>query len=54
MPPTTPSLPAVPAVPAAPALPTVPDVPDALKPVTDNVQLPQLNLPAPLPPVGLP
>jgi putative nucleotidyltransferase with HDIG domain len=54
VPPTTPSLPAVPAVPAAPALPTVPDVPDALKPVTDNVQLPQLNLPAPLPPVGLP
>jgi putative nucleotidyltransferase with HDIG domain len=48
VPPTTPS------VPALPALPTAPDLQDVLKPVTDNVQLPQVNLPAPLPPVGLP
>jgi putative nucleotidyltransferase with HDIG domain len=51
---TLPSVPSTPSVPALPAPPTVPDLQDVLKPVTDNVQLPQVNLPAPLPPVGLP
>jgi hypothetical protein len=48
VPPSSPSLPALPTV------PDVPEVPDVLTPVTDHLQLPQVNLPAPVPPVGLP
>ena len=46
------TLPTVPST--TPSLPTLPDVQTLLTPVTDNLSPPQVNLPAPLPPVGLP
>jgi putative nucleotidyltransferase with HDIG domain len=48
------TLPDVPQTPELPALPEVPDVRTLLDPVTDAVPLPEVQLPAPLPQVGLP
>jgi putative nucleotidyltransferase with HDIG domain len=46
------TLPTVPST--TPSLPSLPDAQTLLTPVTDNLSPPQVNLPAPLPPVGLP
>jgi putative nucleotidyltransferase with HDIG domain len=48
------TLPDVPKTPELPALPEAPDVRTLLDPVTDVVPLPEVQLPAPLPQVGLP
>ena len=53
--PTVPSVPSLPTLPSLPDVPSViPDVPSVLAPVTDKVQLPQLQGPVPVSPIGLP
>jgi hypothetical protein len=48
------TVPDVPKTPELPALPQLPDVRTLLDPVTDVVPLPDVQVPAPLPQVGLP